>query len=493
MSMIMNVNCIVRTPTLSLAEPSGEADDEEVIEEGISTGHVLGYENSRYAMPHHHRITSGPEDHRTPPGSSGTRNEHEAYVVQAHDPDYVPKPIYPEYIPFGGYVTESDPLGADPEEYEDDETEDGLVDYPMDGGDDGDNDDGDSSKDDANDEDGDDEDEEEEEEEHLAPADSAIVVHVDEPVFPLEGTEPVIPPPSTDITIGARITIRPQASISLPPEAEERLTRCMALHAHSSPLLPSSGCPTQIQTLRITSTQALIDVVTAALPYHHLYTYHHLLTVGMIFPSLSKPSCKRLYLSTLGSRYEVGESSTARPTRGRGIDYGFISKVIDIATAAEYSHSDTALDMRREMSDMQAELLALREQQRRARQPRPEARILDHQDASGFFFGDAGQRIMAPTTRRGPNTPVNNTNPNNMTPESIQAMIDQAILRNSTNGDGSHSSKVDKYISGLLDNIYGNIKSARPKTLNETIELANDLMDQKRTYAERQSENKRTG
>ncbi|GKA92299.1 hypothetical protein Tco_0814224 [Tanacetum coccineum] len=40
-------------------------------------------------------------------------------------------------------------------------------------------------------------------------------------------------------------------------------------------------------------------------------------------------------------------------------------------------------DMRREMSDMQAELLALREQQRRARQPGPEARILDHQDASG--------------------------------------------------------------------------------------------------------------
>ncbi|GKC61269.1 hypothetical protein Tco_1088867 [Tanacetum coccineum] len=40
-------------------------------------------------------------------------------------------------------------------------------------------------------------------------------------------------------------------------------------------------------------------------------------------------------------------------------------------------------DMRREMSDMQTELLSLREQQRRARQPGPEARIPDHQDASG--------------------------------------------------------------------------------------------------------------
>ncbi|GJT69908.1 putative reverse transcriptase domain-containing protein [Tanacetum coccineum] len=56
----------------------------------------------------------------------------------------------------------------------------------------------------------------------------------------------------------------------------------------------------------------------------------------------------------------------------------------------------------------------------------------------------------------------------------------------------NETEKVDKYISGLLDNIYGNVKSARPKTLDETIELANDLMDQKlRTYAERQSDNKR--
>ncbi|GJY04961.1 hypothetical protein Tco_0370901 [Tanacetum coccineum] len=46
-------------------------------------------------------------------------------------------------------------------------------------------------------------------------------------------------------------------------------------------------------------------------------------------------------------------------------------------------------DMRREMSDMQAELLALREQQRRARQPGPEARIPDHHDA----YGDADSHI----------------------------------------------------------------------------------------------------
>ncbi|GKB81123.1 hypothetical protein Tco_0948018, partial [Tanacetum coccineum] len=197
-------------------------------------------------------------------------DEREPMFVQAHDPDYVPEPIHPEY------------------EYEDDETKDGPVDYPMDEGDDGDDDDGDSTRYDA-DEDKDDEDEEEEEE-HLAPADSTIVAPVDEPVFPPEGTKPVIPPPSTDITIGAMITVLPQISISLPPEAEverllamttpspsppislsppsagERLARCTSPPTHSSPLLPSSGCLTQIQTLRIASTQALIDAVTAALP-----------------------------------------------------------------------------------------------------------------------------------------------------------------------------------------------------------------------------------
>nr|GEZ77044.1 hypothetical protein [Tanacetum cinerariifolium] len=52
--------------------------------------------------------------------------------------------------------------------------------------------------------------------------------------------------------------------------------------------------------------------------------------------------------------------------------------------------------------------------------------------------------------------------------------------------------KIDKYISRLLDNIYGSVKASKPKTLDETIELSNDLMDHKlRTYAERQSNNKR--
>ncbi|GJZ69737.1 hypothetical protein Tco_0633287 [Tanacetum coccineum] len=173
------------------------ADDDEVFEGGIPWVIVLGYDGLpiQPVAPPSSDYIPGPEDPQTPPVPLD-EDEREPMFVQAHDPNYVPEPIYPEYIPLEdeyeflaeeqplppvdspttespGHVTEWDPE-EDPEEYEDDETEDGPVDYPMDRGDDGDDDDGDSSGDDADGEDEDDE-EEEEEEEHLAPADSAIV------------------------------------------------------------------------------------------------------------------------------------------------------------------------------------------------------------------------------------------------------------------------------------------------------------------------------
>nr|GFB66777.1 hypothetical protein [Tanacetum cinerariifolium] len=56
----------------------------------------------------------------------------------------------------------------------------------------------------------------------------------------------------------------------------------------------------------------------------------------------------------------------------------------------------------------------------------------------------------------------------------------------------NETEKIDKYVRGLLDNIYESVKASKPKTLDETIKLANDLMDQKLcTCAERQTNNKR--
>ncbi|GJZ81012.1 hypothetical protein Tco_0646006 [Tanacetum coccineum] len=81
------------------------------------------------------------------------------------------------------------------------------------------------------------------------------------------------------------------------------------------------------------STQAFVDAVTAALPSPTLPPLPPSLYIPPPvdcrddIPESEQPPRKRLCLSTLGSRYEVRESSTARPIRGWGIDYGFVSTV----------------------------------------------------------------------------------------------------------------------------------------------------------------------
>ncbi|GKA70194.1 hypothetical protein Tco_0776258 [Tanacetum coccineum] len=307
-------------------------DDEEVSEGGIPRVIVLGYDGLplQPVAPPSPDYIPGPENPQTPPVPQD-EDEREPMFVQAHDPDYVPEPIYPEYIPLEDdheFPAEEQPLPPiDSPTTE--SPEDGPVDYPMDGGDDGDDDDGDSSRDDANDEDEDEEDEEEEE--HLAPADSTTVIPADEPVFPPEGTEPVIPPPSTDITIGARISVRPQISISPTTIGRKKIEDLLTILLHHHHHLSHYHHPLQGESLaRIASTQALIDAVTTALPPPSLppsLSIPSLVDHRDDIPESEQPPRKRLHLSTLGSRYEVGESSTVRPTRGRGIDYGFVSTI----------------------------------------------------------------------------------------------------------------------------------------------------------------------
>ncbi|GJR30807.1 hypothetical protein Tco_1107039 [Tanacetum coccineum] len=351
------------------------------------------------------------EEPQTPPVPQD-EDEPEPMFIQPHDPDYVPEPIYPEYIPLEDeHEFLSDPE-EDLEEYEDDETDDGPVDYPMDGGEDGDDDDGDSSGDDADDKDEEDEEEEDEEEEHLAPAYSAVIVPTVELVSPPEGTEPdsiSLPPEAEVERLLAMPTPPPSPLTSLsPPSAGDCLARCMARSAHSSPppvpspLLLLSRCPTQIQTLRIASTQALVDAVIVALPSPLLPPLPPSLYIPPPVdrrddvPEAEQPPRKRSCLFALGSRYEVGESSTGRPIEGQGTQHQVheTHSQMQQAEMAELRETDRRhqaqmietlrmmRDMRREMGDMQAELLALREQRRRARQPAPDARVPDHQDTS---------------------------------------------------------------------------------------------------------------
>ncbi|GKE35713.1 hypothetical protein Tco_1455035 [Tanacetum coccineum] len=288
-------------------------------------------------------------------------------------PDYVSGQEYPKYLalsdeevpmedqPYAiadspialspGYVADSDPE-EDPEE----DSEDGPVDYPADGG----NGDEDDSSD------------EEEEEEHLAPADSVVAPVVDhvpssEETEPFETDESAATPPSPPAyRTTARISIRPEAPmpfpseeeverllalpppppsplISLsPPSAEERLARCLA-----APALPSSplpivpypyGSPNHVRAPP--GFRAAMGRLRASSPstHHPLHpspplppppsSLHITPPVDRRedIPEAELPPRKRLCLTTLTSRYEVGESLNAapRPTRGYGIDYKFI-------------------------------------------------------------------------------------------------------------------------------------------------------------------------
>ncbi|GKE31926.1 hypothetical protein Tco_1451248 [Tanacetum coccineum] len=96
-------------------------------------------------------------------------------------------------------------------------------------------------------------------------------------------------------------------------------------HISLSP--PSAG----ERLARIASTQAFVDAVTVALPSHPLPPLPPSLYIPPPvdrmddIPESERQPRKRSCLFALGPRYEVGESSTARPTRGRRVDYGFVS------------------------------------------------------------------------------------------------------------------------------------------------------------------------
>nr|GEW92289.1 putative reverse transcriptase domain-containing protein [Tanacetum cinerariifolium] len=437
----------------------------------------------------------GPKEPQTPP-TPQDEDEHEPMFTHPHDPDFVPELIYPEYIPLEDehilsaeeqplplvishtaesleYVAESYPE-EDPEEYEDDETEDGPVDYPMDGGDDGDDDDDGSSGDDADDEDGDEEDEEEEEEQ-LAPADSAVVIPIDELgtiSFPPEAEVErllAMPTPSTS----------PLASLS-PPSAGECLDRCTAPAALPSPPLPP--------------------------PLHMLPPVDRRDDI----PETEMPPRKRLCLSTLGSRYEVRESFTTRPNRGQGIDYGFVSTLDAEARQrgigeVRYGINDTWVDPAEAVPEIAP--MTVGEVNTRVTEL---AELYEH-DTQDFYalLEDAqdsrtriSQRVdteiaeLRETNRRRQgkikkivielwnlkvkenNVPVYTEHFQELTLICTKFVVDEI-------------DKIDKYVSGLPDNIYRSVKASKPKTLDETIELDNDLMDQKLCiYAERQSNNK---
>ncbi|GJW94520.1 hypothetical protein Tco_0174192 [Tanacetum coccineum] len=276
-------------------------DDSDIGSPGVDGPPIMpedpyAYIMAAYGVPPSPDYIPGPEVPPSPdyiPGPEGPPSPD--YVPGPEEPEqappspvylpYVPEPVYPEYMPpeddvllaeeqplhdaasptadSPGYIPESDPE-EEPEEDDEDPEED-PADYPADGDDDND---------------------EEEEEEHPAPADSVPPVH----------------------RMTARISIRDEPSISLPPR--EEVERLLALTTPPpSPLTPLSSPLPQIPS------------PTPNSPTH------------IEIPESCLPLRKRVRFASPTPSREVGESSAAgaarqdRPTIAREDLYGFVDMV----------------------------------------------------------------------------------------------------------------------------------------------------------------------
>ncbi|GJY96856.1 putative reverse transcriptase domain-containing protein [Tanacetum coccineum] len=276
-------------------------------------------------------------------------------------PDYVPGPEYPEYLAPSdveipaedqSYVADASPTALspgyiadfDPEEDPEDESVDGPTDYPADEGDD---DDDNSSRDDDEEEAS-----EEDEEEHLAPADSTVVSLAVDLVPSAEETEPfetdesaATPPPPPAYGTTSRMSVRSQAPIPFPFEAE--VARFLALPTPPpAPLTPLSSPLPQIPSppLPVPSPPTTSPTYAKA-PLGYKAAKIRLRAASplplpppsspLLIPSTDRradipeavlPPRKRLCL-TPGPKFEDGESSSfaaVRPTGGYRADYGFI-------------------------------------------------------------------------------------------------------------------------------------------------------------------------
>ncbi|GJV99055.1 hypothetical protein Tco_1554307 [Tanacetum coccineum] len=457
--------------------------------------------------------------------------------------DFVPEPIYPEYMPLEdeillaeeqplpvaasptadspGYVPESDPE-EEPEEDDEDPEED-PADYPADRDDDDEEEEEEPSGDDADDEDEDEDEDEEEEEEHPAPADSVPPVH----------------------RMTARISIRDEPSISLPPR--EEVERLLALTTPpSSPLTPLSSPLPQIPSppLPVPPPVPVLPPSPPASPIRPLGYRAAMIRLRAETPSTSHP----LPLPTSSPPLQLSE---------------IIRELRHLISDRQYHYKTAQYISRR---------IKFREAWGRSIEAADRAACADFDiDAVTTGTGDhftgtcdntAGTKMAPKRTTRARPVPKTTTTTTSVTNAQLQVMIDQGVTaalaaRDVTrNGDDSHTSgtgvrrtervaremetmfcisncsmdnqikfstytllagaltwwnsyvrivgqdvafflkNVGQRLKGLWwltdpDMIQGSVVASKPKTIQEATEMASELMDKKiNTIAERQAENK---
>nr|GEV25686.1 hypothetical protein [Tanacetum cinerariifolium] len=458
---------------------------------------------------------------------------------------YIPKPEHPEYLV--AFVEEApiedQPLPADAsptvlspgymEDFDPDEEEDfeeDHDDYPADGGD-GDDEpfDDDNDDDDTNDEDEEpfeDEDENKEEEEHLALADSFAVPVVylvpsnrDTEAFKTDESAPTSRSPQTKVPFSQIRLRRTRKTIRLEQPMSASMEARISEHAvEPIPPLPVPSPPLPLPsplTASPTDTGAPLGYREARIRMRALLPS----TFLRLRCRLRRELALLLLLQDLRSRRVQPSDEIVKammkitPTTLEGVN----QKVTELATTLR---QDTEEFQRRHI--LVGHRLV----------PRTECSYRGScQDTRGTEM--ASQKR---TTRTSPDT-TNTTTTTPITDAQLRALIDQCIAAalakrdadRSTNGDDGHDSRtcgrrqvstickvcnlyslgkcldmlellqlalmydrmfleesnvVEKYVGGLPDMIHGSVKASKPKTVQEAIEFATELMDKKITIAE---------
>nr|GEW19303.1 putative reverse transcriptase domain-containing protein [Tanacetum cinerariifolium] len=248
-------------------------------------------------------------------------------------------------------------------------------------------------------------------------------------------------------------------------------------------------------------------------------------------PEVTLPPRKRLGIA-LGPRYEVGESSSAvaaRPAGGLRADYGFVAimdreikrdpkrefgyritdswdEIIETLQGAPVS-TDTELGgYMREFETKTIKIRELHAIDRRRQIVTSEMLRADHRR----FAEIRGLRIAGRTRQQQliQTLTVMQSLQRHVTPlqgqvttlqgqvttlqEQVTALQGQELALLCGRMFPQESDKIERYIKGLPDMIHGSVVVSKPKTMQEAVEIATELMDKKLcTFVERETASKR--
>ncbi|GJT23593.1 hypothetical protein Tco_0893530 [Tanacetum coccineum] len=189
--------------------------------------------------------------------------------------------------------------------------------------------------------------------------------------------------------------------------------------------------------------------------------------------------------SLWSQRYEVGESSAAAATRQTGEVMSLRTTVhVHMTEITELQSADRS--RRRAISDLLETNHGRRDEMR-------ELRAADRTRQQQIIQTLMGQ-VTALQGQQGPaGGPAQPELPEEAGTDVVkynQRFQELALL--CVRMFPEESDKIERYVGGLPDMIHGNIIASKPKTMQEAIEMATELMDKRvSTIAERQAENKR--